>query len=335
MKLYFDNLLKEIKQSLRPVYLLSGDEPLQLLEAADTIRAKARADGFQERSVFHVERGFDWGNLFMASNTLSLFSEKKLIELRFNSCKVDEKGSKALIEYCETLSTDNVLMITMPKLDSNAQRSQWYKHIDKVAAVVQVWPIEIGQLPQWIVGRLKKKNKTISSEAASSLAEKVEGNMLAAAQEIEKLALSDAAKIEIEDILEVSSDDAKYDVYKLVDAILLGKVKRVNQIVQGLKASGEEPTVVLWALAREIRNLSHMLHERRHGVAAAAIFKKYRVWDKRIPIVKAGLARFGANQWSLFLKRALKVDAVIKGAETGNAWDELTSLSLSMAGTNV
>lgn len=332
MRIKTDFLENDLKKGLKPIYLITGDEPLQQMEACDVIRQAARKQGFTEREVFHVERGFDWGELFLSANSMSLFAEKKILELRFNSAKPGDVGSKALCEYCQNMNPDNILLISMPKVDPAGQRSKWFKQLDQSGAIIQIWPIEINQLPGWIANRMQSQNLTPSREAVMLLAEKVEGNMLAAAQEVDKLAINAPANIGVEDIIAAVEDAAKFDVFKLVDAILMAKMKRTARIMQGLKATGEEPVYVLWALTREIRNMTSMAYAKQQGEAIGLVFKKHGVWDKRIPIVKAALFRLNEKQWSLLLQQVIKVDQVIKGVKKGNPWDELLDLSFAMSG---
>jgi len=335
MRIKYDNLENDLKKGLKPIYLVTGDEPLQQIEACDVIRRTARKQGFTEREVFHVERGFDWGQLFLSANSMSLFAEKKILELRFNSAKPGDVGSKALLEYCQSMNEDNILIISMPKIDASGQRAKWFKQLDQSAAVMQIWPIEMNQLPGWIAKRMRDKSLTPSRDAVLLLAEKVEGNMLAAAQEIDKLAINAPAEISVEDIIATVEDAAKFDVFKLVDAILMAKMKRATRIMQGLKATGEEPIYVLWALTREIRTMTSMAYAKHHGEAIGSILKKHGVWDKRAPLVKAALQRLSEKQWSLLLQRVLTVDQVIKGVKTGNPWDELLDLSFAMTGREI
>jgi len=332
MRIKPDFLSNDLKKSLHPVYLLTGDEPLQVIESADDIRAVARQQGFSERQVFHVDQSFDWGQLLQEANSMSLFAEKKILELRFTSTKLGDAGSKALSEYCDRLSPDNILLISMPKLDKRSQNLKWFKALDKVGVVIQVWPIEGGNLPQWIVRRMKSRGLTVGRDAAIALAEKVEGNLLAAAQEIEKLSLKAPSMISVDDILESASDDAKYDVYKLVDAAIAGKYKRVATILNGLKAGGEAPSLVLWAFTREIRAMIAMSYEVKQGTSLGQVFKNHRIWDNRASLIKAGLMRFKPDQWLALLSQSIKVDQVIKGIRNGNVWDELLDLGFSMSG---
>ena len=332
MRIKPDLLSSDLKKLLRSVYLLTGDEPLQVIESADEIRAAARKQGYSERQVFHVDQSFDWGQLLQEANSMSLFAEKKILELRLTSTKLGDAGSKALTEYYDRLSPDNILLISMPKLDKRSQNLKWFKALDKAGAVIQVWPIEGGALLQWIIRRMKSRGLTVARDAASLLAEKVEGNLLAAAQEIEKLSLKAPATIGVDDILESASDDAKYDVYKLVDAALAGKYKRVATILNGLKAGGEAPSLVLWAFAREIRAMVAMSQEVKQGISIAQVFKNHRIWDNRSALIRAGLTRYKSDQWLALLSQSIKVDQVIKGMRGGNVWDELLDLGFSMSG---
>ena len=256
MKLRFEQLSEHLQQGLRPIYLLSGDEPLQLGEAADAIRAQARAQGFAEREVMHVEAGFDWNALAAASDTLSLFAEQRLIDLRLPSGKPGKEGGAALAEYAANPPQDTVLLITSGKLDKNAAKAKWYKALDSAGVTLQVWPVEANQLPRWVGQRMRARGLSASPEAAQLLAERVEGNLLAAAQEIEKLLLLyGESSVDAEMVEQGVADSARYDIFELVDTALLGDAPRVARIMEGLHGEGVEPILILWALVREIRAL--------------------------------------------------------------------------------
>lgn len=320
---------------LRPVYLLAGDEPLQLMEAGDMISAAAKKAGYVEREVHHVERSFDWGELYQAANAMSLFAEKKLIDLRFTSCKPGDKGSKALIEYCNNLSDSNILILRMPKLEKAVQNSKWCKTIDQVGGIIQIWPVDVDKLPGWIQQRAKAKGLTFSAEAVRLLTEKVEGNLLAAAQEIEKLALNENKQVGVEDLMETVADAARFDVFKLTDSILGGKPVRTAKILAGLKASGEEPILILWALSNEIRTLIRVSGKLGTGKSLPAIFKEERIWDSRQALVKTALQRLRGPLLSDCLRQAMTIDRMIKGMASGNVWDRLMDLSLTMSGKEI
>jgi DNA polymerase-3 subunit delta len=336
VKLRLDQLHDHLQQGLRPLYLLSGDEPLQLGEAADAIRAAARAQGFAERQVLHVEAGFDWNSLAAASNTLSLFAEQRLLDLRLPGGKPGKEGGAALSDYAAKPAPDTVLLISSGKLDKSAQNSKWYKSLDAVGVTLQVWPVEAPALPQWVAQRMRARGMSASAEAARLLAERVEGNMLAAAQEIEKLRLLyGESSIDAPMVEEGVADSARYDIFELVDTALLGDSARVARVMEGLKGEGVEPILILWALVREIRVLEEMAWEMEHGASVDAVMKSRWVWEKRKPAVRAGLKRHNARRWSQLLRRAVRIDRMVKGAEQGNPRDELVQLALLMAGVRL
>ncbi len=336
MMLKPEQLQARLKKGLNPVYLVSGDEPLLVQEAADAIRSHARAAGHQEREVMNVETGFDWNTLLAASDSLSLFGERRIIELRLAASKLPEAGAKVLEAYAVRPAEDAVLLITCGKLDAAAQRSKWFQTVERAGIVVQVWPVEARQLPAWIAQRMRGRGMMPSDEAVALLVERVEGNLLAAAQEIEKLLLlHGAGPLDAEAVAESVGNSARFDVYGLADGVLEGNAARIVRILSGLKGEGTEPVLVLWALAREVRSLSAMAYEVARGAQVDAVLARHRVWERRKPLVKAGLKRCGVARWQALLRRCGQVDRVIKGAAPGRAWDELLQLSMQIAGVNV
>ncbi len=336
MKLRFEQLADHLQQGLRPVYLLSGDEPLQLGEAADAIRAAARAQGFAEREVMHVEAGFDWSSLAAASNTLSLFAEQRLIDLRLPSGKPGREGGAALADYAASPPPDTVLLLSCGKLDKNAAKAKWFKALDSAGVALQVWPVEAATLPRWVQQRMRSRGLSVSPEAAQLLAERVEGNMLAAAQEVEKLRLLyGETEIDAEMVEQGVADSARYDIFELVDTALLGNAERVARVMEGLRGEGVEPILILWALVRECRTMEEMAWEIEHGASVDAVMKSRWVWQKRQPAVRAGLKRHNQRRWSQLLRRAVRIDRMVKGAEQGNPRDELLQLALLMAGVRL
>lgn len=336
MRLRPEQLQAHLTKSLAPVYLISGDEPLQLQEAADAIRTAARTQGFSERQVLHVESSFDWGVLAAEANALSLFAERKIIDLRLPSAKPGDKGSKALVEYTARPPEDNLLLITAGKLEREQQNSKWFKAIDGCGVVVQVWPLEHKALPGWIQSRLATRGLSATPEAVALLAERVEGNMLAAAQEVEKLAmLYGEGQLDVEAVRGAVADSSRYDVFELSDAALAGDATRCARILEGLHGEGDEPVLILWALVREIRTLALISAAQANGTPLDALFSEHRIWDKRKPLFRAALGRHPARRWQQLLRRAARADRVCKGMEQGSAWDELLQLSLLMAGTRI
>jgi DNA polymerase-3 subunit delta len=336
MRLRPEQLAAHLAKPLLPVYVVSGDEPLQLNEATDALRAAARAQGFGEREVLQVETGFDWAALAAAGSNLSLFAERKLIELRLPSGKPGDAGAKALTTYAAAPSPDNLLLISCGKLEKQQQSSKWFKALEAAGAVVQVWPVEPRALPGWVRQRLLSRGLQPTPEAAQLLAERVEGNMLAAAQEVEKLVLlHGAGALDGEAVRTAVADSARYDVFELADAALGGDGARCARIVEGLRGEGEEPVLILWALVREVRALALIAAGQAAGTPLETLFQQQRVWDKRKPLYQAALKRHNLRRWRALLRRAARLDRICKGAEPGNPWDELLQFSLLMAGVRI
>lgn len=333
MQIKPEQLNAALGKGLARIYFVSGDEPLLVQEACDQIRAAARQAGCTEREVHHVEGGFDWQGFLQAGDAMSLFADKKLIELRLPTGKPGDKGSKALQAYAERPSEDNILLIIAGKLEGSAKNTKWYKALDKAGAMVTIWPIDVRQLPGWAMRRMQQKGLQAKQDAVALLVERVEGNLLACSQEIEKLLLLHGpGQVSLEAVMESVADSSRFDVYKLVDAALQGDVARTTRIVHGLKGEGVEPVLVLWALTREIRSMAEMTFEMSKGNSVEQVLGKWRVWEKRKPLVRAGLQRHSLPQWQSILRRAAELDAMIKGRRTGNVWDELLDISLCLGG---
>lgn len=342
MKLRIDQLASQLAGRtkpgeggvLAPIYIVSGDEPLQAAEAADSVRAAARAQGYTEREVLHVEPGFDWSSLLASTGSLSLFAERRLVDLRLPTGKPGDAGAKALVAYAAAPPEDVLLLITCPKLDASQQRSKWFTALERAGVVVQVWPIEPARLPAWIRQRMQAKGLEPEASAVDMLADQMEGNLLAADQEIEKLVLLNGpGPVSADAVAAMVADSARFDVFGLVDSALGGDAGRTARILYGLRAEGVEPILVLWALAREVRGLAAMSFESAGGVSPDAVMGRHHVWDKRKPLVRQALRRHSALRWQALLGRCAQVDRVVKGAATGNAWDELLQLAEAMAGT--
>ncbi|MFK3792941.1 DNA polymerase III subunit delta [Pseudomonas piscis] len=337
MKLAPAQLGKHLQGSLAPVYVISSDDPLLCQEAADAIRIAARQQGYDERQVFSADANFDWGSLLLAGASMSLFAQKRLLELRLPSGKPGDKGAAALIEYCSRPAEDTVLLISLPKLDGSAQKTKWGKALVEGAQTqfVQIWPVDANQLPQWIRQRLSQAGMSANQDAVELIAARVEGNLLAAAQEIEKLKLmAEGGQVTVETVQAAVADSARFDVFGLVDAILNGEAAHALRMLEGLKGEGVEPPVILWALSRELRLLANLAQQFGQGIPLDKVFSQARppVWDKRKPLMSKALQRYSAQRWSQLLLDAQRIDAQIKGQASGSAWSSLSRLSLLMAG---
>jgi len=336
MKVRPDQLKNHLKQSLAPIYLLGGDEPLQLQESCDAIRQTARQQGFTEREVRTVERGFSWDEILQLTSSMSLFGDKKIIELRLPTGKPGDEGARVLREYASQANEDTLLMVICGKLDSASLRTKWAQALEQAGVVTQVWPIEAAQLHEWIQTRMRQRGLQASRDAVTLLVERVEGNLLAAAQEIDKLVLLQGeGRVDVEAVAEAVSDSARYSIYSLVDTALTGRADKTIKIINGLKGEGVEPVLVLWALNREIRSLSGMSARLRKGEGIEAVLNQQRVWERRKPLMREALKRHGLGRWYGFLQQSARIDRIIKGAEVGKPWDELLQLVLSISGKTV
>lgn len=337
MKLNPAQLGKHLQGSLAPVYVISGDEPLLCQEAADAIRAATRAQGFSEREVFHAEANFDWGLLYEAGASLSLFAEKRVIELRIANGKPGDKGTAAILEYLGRPPEDTLLLISLPKLDGSTQKTKWAKALIEGpnSQFLQIWPVEASQLPQWIRQRLAQSGMSASQEALELIAARVEGNLLAAAQEIEKLKLlADGNQIDASTVQAAVADSARYDVFGLIEAVLGGDATHALRMLEGLRGEGQEALFILVMLARELRQLAGLAQQISQGVPQEKAFASARppIWDKRRPLVSKALQRHSATRWNQLLIDAQRIDAQVKGQAPGDAWSSLGRLVLLMAG---
>ena len=336
MRLRPEQISTHLEQGLAPVYLVSGEEPFQLEQATNAIRDHARQRGYTDRQVMHVERGFDWQQLTSSANALSLFADKRVLELRLPSGKPGDAGSKALQQYCERPPEDTVLVIVAGKLEKAQQNSKWFKALEQNGVVVQVWPIEADKLPSWIRQRMQQREMQPTPEALAMLADRVEGNLLAADQELEKLRLlTGGGTVTAEQVAAAVSDSARYDVFSLVDTALLGDRGRAVRMLYGLQGEGVEPVLVLWALGREIRTLAGMSFALQAGQPLGQVLGQYRVWDKRKRPVQAALQRYPLKRWQALVWQVGEIERVIKGQAAGKPWDELLQLTLKVAGAQL
>ena len=328
MRIRLEQLEGHLAKGLSPVYLLSGDEPLQLGEAADAVRAKARAEGFTEREVMHVDGAFNWNTLAAASKNLSLFADKRLIDLRLPSAKPGADGAKALVRY--TPSPDTLLLIVAGKLERAAQGRSWFKVLDKAGVVLQIWSVDAKRLPSWIGQRMRRFGLQPEPEAVQLLAERVEGNLMAAAQEIDKLLLLNGpGAVSLDGVIEAVADSARFNVFGLVDCALKGDAARTSRVCRGLREEGIAEPLVLWALTRELRLLVRMALGKADSAAGTT---QWGGPDARRTLLRTALRRYPAQDWSRLLARCARADKMIKGVLPGDAWDELLDIGLSIAG---
>lgn len=329
-----EQLEAHLTRDLRPLYAIHGDEPLLSLEAADAIRARARSAGFSERVVLIAERAFDWNELAASGASRSLFGDKRLIEVRVPSGKPGADGAAAIETWCAKLAADTLTLMMLPRLDRAGQRSAWFGALERTGVVVNVYPIERARLPEWIAARLARQEQRATPEALQFLADCVEGNLLAAHQEIQKLALlAPPGELAFDAVREAVLNVARYDAQKLSEAMLAGDAARWSRMLQGLRGEGEAPPRLLWILAEDIRAVARVQDGLGAGRPLAEVCREARVWgDAKQALVGRAAKKFPRAALLAALGHAARVDRVIKGVAKSDAWDELLQLGLRFAG---
>jgi DNA polymerase-3 subunit delta len=329
MRLKPDQLAVSLQKGLSPIYFISGDEPLQLGEVADAIRVQAKSAGYASREILVVDTAFSWQELTESAGSLSIFSDKKIIDLRLSTGTPGTEGAKALITYCERLPEDTLLLITAAKIAGASLKSRWFQALDQSGCVIQVWPLDGPDLLRWLQQRMQKRGLQAEPAGIKLLASRIEGNLLAAAQEIEKLyVLYGEGQLSQQQIFEVVADSSRFDVFKLMDAVLSGRVARILKIISGLQAEGVAAPVVLWALTREVRVLIKLNYALSSGQNRALVLKNNQIWDKRQQLVSDALNRLAEKDLNNILTLSAKADRQIKGRQQGDAWETLLAICL-------
>jgi DNA polymerase-3 subunit delta len=325
LKLTTDALSTHLEQQLLPVYLVSGDEPLLTGEAADAVRARARSTGFTEREVHFLERGSDWDDVRASAGNMSLFGSRRLVEIRMPGGKPGVAGSAALVKMLEVEDRDTAFLILTPRLDRDAQSANWVKAVESRGAWVQVWPVDADRIVAWLRVRSKRMGLDVTNEGLELLAERTEGNLLAAHQELEKLRLiAQGGPISADTILMSVADSARFDVFQLGEAVLAGDTERALRMLAGLRAEGVEATLVLWALTKAVRDLWNAVTV-PHG-------SKPRAWGRQAVALEKGTRRASRLHFPSLTIRAGRADRMIKGRLLGDAWDEMALLAADVCG---
>jgi DNA polymerase-3 subunit delta len=330
VKISTDQVERELERGLASAWLVAGDEPLLVGEAADAVRARARRDGYTERELFFAERGFDWASLLESSLSLSLFAERRILEVKLPTAKPGAEGGRVLATLVNDPPPDTVLLVVAGKLERDAYSSAWFKAFEARGVVVQAWPVEIGRLPQWITTRAGRHGLKLDIEGARLLAERVEGNLLAAHQEIEKLALTHGrGAVSADEVAIAVANSARYDVFQLGEAALAGDAARALRILEGLRGEGTEPTLVLWAVCREVRALAHARTSpgQPQGYGRQA--------ERRAALIAGATRRIAGRPLAPLLERAGRIDRQIKGLAAGDPWGELALLVATLAGAKL
>ncbi len=333
MRLRPEQLPAGLRQRLLPLYLVSGEETLLVQEACDAIRAAARQAGCDERQILEADGHFDWDRLRAASAAMSLFAERRLLELRMPSGKPGAAGGKALLAYLENPAPGNVLLIVAGKLERAATASKWFKALDSAGAIVQVWAVERERLPRWLEGRARQLGLSIDPDALQLLCDRVEGNLLAAAQELEKLRLLSASShISADTVHDTVTDSARYNLFAMVDHALAGQAAAAIRMLNGLRAEGAEAAVMLWAVSKELRVLCQCRQAMDSGRSAAQAMQELRVWQRRRPALGGALSRHATPGLAGLVELAAATDQAIKGMSRDDPWRGLAELLLKLAG---
>jgi len=335
MQLRPDNLAEHLKQPLAPLYLLHGDEPLLVLEAADAIRAAARAQGYDEREVLVAGAGFRWEQLAQAGGNLSLFGGKLLIDLRIPTGKPGRDGGEALQRHCEKLAGGDVLtLVTLPQLDWQTRKAAWFTALVNAGVALDLNAPPLHLLPDWVAMRLARQRQSAPPEALAFIAAHVEGNLLAAHQEIQKLGLLyPVGVLTLEQVQEAVLDVARFDVDKLRAALLAGDAPRCARLLEGLRAEDTAPPLVLWALAQEARTLAQLRAQLEQGASFDAACAAAKIFGPRQGPYRNAAQRCSTPLLRAALLQAARIDRMIKGLARGDQWDEFLQLALRLTQT--
>jgi len=332
LKLPLAQLASHLERGLAGFYLIAAEEPLLVAEATDAVRRAALGQGFDERSLHIVDRSFRWDGLLNAADSLSLFATRRIVEIRMQTPRPGDAGAKAIRALAEETDSDRIVLLSIQaKLDRSAAGSVWARTIEKHGVVVDIRPVNRSDLPGFIARRAKKHGLAIERDAAELLAERVEGNLLAADQELIKLALiRNDGRVDAAAVLESVASSARFDVFRLSDAVVAGDARRAMQVLEGLKTEGAAPALVLWALARELSLLAQLSHGRQGGQRSGDLMTRLGVWRSRQPMLTRALDRYSRRDLARLLRRAADVDRSVKGLDRLPVWESIAELVLEM-----
>jgi len=324
------------KNHLAAIYLITGEEPLQLTEAVDRLRAQAKSEGFNERVVLVVDAHFDWSCLMREVNALSLFSSKRLLEVRLDDKSPGTQGGEALLRYANQPPSDTILLITAGKISGSVQKSKWFSALASRGVIVTANMPTAKEMPNWIERRLKQLGMRADHEAIQLLAERAEGHLAAAVQEIEKLQLLyHQTVISAAQVLEVVADSARFEIFGWIDTILAGETERIVRQLQRLREEAVEPFQIVSLLSREIESLCCIALQVKSGQTAQQLAGNYRFWGARKALAVQAVHRHSPQYWMSIVQQTVRLDKLCKGAAKGNIWDELQQIALAISGVKL
>lgn len=329
MQINLNQLSSQLNKALTTVYLLSGDEDLLVQEARDQIKTKARQLGFEQTELHSTTAGFKWSELISMADSGQLFAEKKIIDIRNGNGKFDLATQKILNQYAANPNPDTLIIISTTKLTPSQKNSQWLKKLSQAGLIVSIWPISAAELPQWIQQRMQQNKLQADRESIEMLANYSEGNLLATHQAIEKLKLLQSdAPITLETMQQVLHECAQFNVFDLANYALAGNVSKVTRAIRYLHNSAAEPTLILWALARDIRTLIELSTKKDQGASLQSLLSKQ--WQSRQTLLKQGLSRLNSSRLHTLLEFAQYCDLCVKGVYKQNIWTLLSDLALGL-----
>ena len=332
MRIDSEQLPQRLERKLDALYTVFGEEPLLALEAADRIRHHARRAGYEEREVLTVESGFDWSQLGASGSSLSLFGSRRIVELRIPTGKPGTEGADAIKRYTADLPPDTLTLVSLPKVDRTTQGSGWFEALDAAGVTVAANAVPLARLPQWLAGRLALQGQEADADTLQFIADRVEGNLMAAQQELHKLALLfPAGKLAREAIEAAVLDVARYDVFKLGESLLAADRVRFVRMLEGLQGEGVAPPLVLWAISEELHALWRVGSAVSAGRPMQVALRESRVWGARAELLPGALRRVGRQDLEAGLLEAAAIDRMIKGLARGDVWDGLLRLGLRLA----
>ena len=333
MRLSSEQLASQLAREIKPLYTVFGDEPLLALEAGDCLRAAARVGGYDERDVLTADASFKWPQLVMAAHSQSLFASRKLLDLRIPNGKPGIEGGAALQAFCAALPADTVTLVTLPALDWRAQKAGWFEALERAGVMVEARAVPRKAVPQWLSARLKAQGQEADAEALAFVADRVEGNLMAAFQEVQKLGLLfPPGPISFEQMREAVLDVARYDVFNLGIAMIEGDAVRLTRMLEGLQGEGAAPPMALWSLSEEIRAIGRVLAAAESGRPLNTVWRDAKVWGVPHQVaMQQNLSRFSKLQITQGLRHAAAIDRMVKGLAKGDVWDELLQLAMRFA----
>ena len=327
------DLAEQLAAGLQPLYLIHGEEDLLRVEALDALRAAAKHQGYLNREVYTADNSFDWNELLAAANSMGLFADLKLMEIHIPNGKPGKSGGEALQQLAERLPEDTVVVVMLPKLERAQMQGKWFGALSQRAVVLEAKAVGTQALPQWISGRLRRHGLEIDREALALFAERVEGNLLAAKQDIDKLALlyPQGHLLGIEEAQAAVANVARFDVFQLSSAWMGGDAARVARLLEGLEAGGEEPVLLLWAVSDDIRSLIRLTAALKQGQSVASVRNSLRLWGDKQTLAPKAVQRIPIGRLVNALQECARIDRIIKGAEEGDAWGEFKMLVSGLA----